>query len=102
MMQLTQTEKEIQYQILTWLWYNRIFSWRNHSTGIFDPSKGIYRKRNSQFDKLGTSDILGIHKTRPFAIEVKSEKGVVTEAQKQFIFDFNEAGGVAFVARSLR
>lgn len=35
------------------------------------------------------------------AIELKAPKGIVSPAQQQFIDSINEAGGLAFVARSL-
>jgi hypothetical protein len=34
-------------------------------------------------------------------IEIKSQKGTVSEYQKAFIDRINQAGGLAFVARSL-
>jgi hypothetical protein len=49
----------------------------------------------------GVPDIIGIHKGRMIAIELKAPKGVVSEAQQEFIDRINEAGGLAFVARSL-
>jgi penicillin-binding protein-related factor A (putative recombinase) len=49
----------------------------------------------------GVPDIIGCFKGRLIGIEIKSEKGVVSESQKEFIENINRAGGLAFVARSL-
>ena len=49
----------------------------------------------------GVSDIIGIHKGRMIAIELKAPKGTVSPAQEEFIRRINEAGGLAFVARTL-
>jgi hypothetical protein len=94
-------EKPIENQILTWLRLKGVFAWKNQSTGIFDPRKGIFRKSNNPFHINGVSDILGVWHGRPLAIEVKSETGRVSDAQKEFITRFREAGGIAFIARSI-
>ena len=49
----------------------------------------------------GVSDIIGCHQGRMIAIELKAPKGTVSPAQKEFIDRINEAGGLAFVARTL-
>ena len=49
----------------------------------------------------GIPDIIGCFKGRMIGIEVKSQKGTVSEYQKAFIDRINQAGGLAFVARSL-
>lgn len=49
----------------------------------------------------GVPDILGVHKGRLIAIELKAPKGTVSPAQQEFIDRINEAGGLAFVARTL-
>ena len=49
----------------------------------------------------GVPDIIGCFKGRLIGIEIKSEKGVVSEYQKEFIENINRAGGLAFVARSV-
>ena len=49
----------------------------------------------------GVSDIIGCKDGRFLAIEIKTEKGRVTPHQQRFLDRVNEAGGVAFVARSI-
>lgn len=79
---------------------NDVMFWLNSSTAIYDPIKKIRRRNNSPYQMLGTADILGIVRGRPLAIEVKSEKGRLSEHQKIFLLDFSSNGGVALVARS--
>lgn len=94
-------ESLIQNQILTWLTQRKIFVWRNNSVGVYDPVKRLYRKNMSKFSLNGTSDILGIIEGKLLAIEVKSETGRVSDAQKKFLNEVNAQGGVAFVARNV-
>ena len=49
----------------------------------------------------GIADIIGCYQGRMFAIEVKTERGCVTAYQQRFIDRVNDAGGLAFVARSI-
>ncbi len=96
------SEKEIQNQILTWLWYQRVDCWQNDSVGIFDVRSGRFRKKG-KFFVHGRPDIEGILSPtgKWFGIECKAAKGVVSDAQKEFIYRIQLAGGLIFVARSL-
>jgi hypothetical protein len=98
----TVSEKEIQNQILTWLWYNRINAWQNDSVGIYDAKKRCFRKKG-KFHVNGRPDIEGVlHGSgRYFGIEVKTATGVVSESQKEFMMRISSLGGIIFVARSL-
>jgi hypothetical protein len=49
----------------------------------------------------GISDIIGCYKGRMIAIELKAPKGVLSLAQEEFIRRINDAGGLAFCARSI-
>jgi penicillin-binding protein-related factor A (putative recombinase) len=77
------------------------FFWVNESVGIFDPRRGIYRKKNSPYQKKGVADILGIYDGVPIAIEVKSKTGRLSPDQSKFLSDFTNAGGIVCVARSI-
>jgi hypothetical protein len=92
-------ESDIQRQILDYLKIKKIFAWRNNSVGIYDPIKRIYRKNPQTMQ--GVSDIIGIYKTKPMFIEIKSEKGIVSSEQEYFIERIKQEGGIAFVARSV-
>lgn len=95
-------EQRIKNEILSFLSHlPGGFFWPVDSTGIYDPVKGVFRRKNSIFHIRGVSDIIGIKNGRPIAIEVKSKRGVVSDYQKEFLRRFNEAGGLGFVARSL-
>jgi len=95
-------EQLIKNQILYWLEYQpKCMSWPNDTVGIFDVSKGIYRKKNSRFHRKGIADILGIWDKKPLAIEVKSKVGRASPEQKKFLADFEYHGGIAILARSL-
>lgn len=95
-------EGEIKNAILEYLSYlSDCFVWPVHSVGVYDPIKRIYRKNHSKYHRNGVSDICGIYKARPLAIEVKAPKGVLSDHQKSFINEFRRHGGIAFVARSV-
>lgn len=95
-------EQRIKNEILSYLCsINGGFFYPIDSTGIYDPVKKTFRKKNSIFHVRGVSDILGLLRGRAIAIEVKSKVGIVSDYQKRFIERFNEAGGLAFVARSI-
>ena len=67
-----------------------------NSVGIF-----AWKEWGGPMSTPGVPDIIGCFKGRLIGIEIKSEKGVVSEYQKEFIENINRAGGLAFVARSL-
>lgn len=50
----------------------------------------------------GVPDLICCFKGRLVGIEIKAEKGVVSDYQKEFIDRINEAGGLAFVARDIQ
>jgi len=96
-------EQVLKRAICEWLSYKakHCMFWYQPSTGIWDRKKRCYRKLNSPYDKPGKSDILGIWKGRPLAIEVKWGKNVASEDQKKFLKEFEENGGIAILAYSL-
>jgi len=49
---------------------------------------------------VGSSDLIGVLNGRFVAVEVKTAKGRLSDAQKKFIDRVNEAGALAIVARS--
>ena len=91
------TEAELQRSILYYL--NRqhdCFAWRNNSQGTFDPKRQLYRRKVG-FDIKGVSDILGVHRGRFIAIEVKSKTGKLSPAQIAFLSKINRMGGLALM-----
>lgn len=60
-----------------------------------------YKNHGGLGSAPGLPDITGCMKDgKAFWIEVKTEKGVLSDKQKQFIENINRSGGYAFVARS--
>lgn len=51
--------------------------------------------------RAGVSDLIILHKGVVYALELKAPGGATTEAQDQFLTDWNNAGGIAFVAEGL-
>jgi VRR-NUC domain len=91
------SEAEIKRQICEWLELQR-----KHC--LFFLATGVSASRNtrrSRFMTAGLSDIVGIWKGQPLFIEVKTPKGIVSDAQHDFLDDVVLHGGIAFVARSV-
>ena len=63
-----------------------IFHWKNH--GGLGSAPGL-------------PDICAVYKGRLVAIELKAPRGVLSDYQQQFIDRINEAGGLAFMAKTL-
>jgi hypothetical protein len=112
------TEKVIENQILTYLKYKKIFTFKNQSTGIFDPKKKVFRKSNNVHHINGVSDILGIVDGKFLAIEVKKPyvskktnqfkyrtqeelEKLASEDQINFVNRVKSLGGIAFFADSI-
>ena len=91
-------EQHIQKQILDYLRYRGIPCYKHQNAGIRKPD-GSYIPTHTR----GVSDIIGcMPKTGRFlAIEVKRPGGKATPEQQHFIDTINQAGGLAFVARSV-
>jgi len=92
-------ESDIEIQILTWL--NQqvdCFAFKINQSGFHD-GKGWRKRTNGSLN--GISDIIGIYKGKPLAVEVKNSTGTVTDEQKRFLSHYQKMGGIAFVARSL-
>ncbi len=79
-------ESDITKQIRDYLKIRQVFHWKQ--------IQGLGSAK-------GVSDILGIYKGKPLAIEVKTSKGKLSENQIYFLQNFKREGGIAFVARSV-
>jgi len=88
-------ESALQKQILEYLKIKKVFAWKNHSTGIYDPARRIFRTNTSV---KGVSDILGILPNGRFlAIEVKIKPNKLSDNQHNFLVDINNNKGLALV-----
>ena len=102
-------EKQIETSILDYLNSLRgCFSFKIHTGGIYDPKTKRLRTLANKHQHKGTSEIVGIHKGKFFAMEVKrpkteiSSKTYATKDQKLFIKRIIDNGGAAGVVRSVR
>lgn len=85
-MQTHTREKAITHAIRGLLKTLRVFHWKEHGGLGSTP---------------GVPDIIGCYHGRMLGIEVKTDRGRVSEHQQRFIDNINAAGGIAFVARSI-
>jgi hypothetical protein len=79
-------ETEITHSIRSLLKQFGIFHWKNHGGPM--GAKGV-------------SDILGCYQGKMLAIEVKTAIGKTSPEQDRFLQNVIDAGGTAFVARSM-
>jgi penicillin-binding protein-related factor A (putative recombinase) len=91
----------IKKSICEYLTYMGVFFWVNSSTGIYDAKRKIFRANKSPYQKRGVPDILGIYKGKPFACEVKSATGRLSNEQKAFMAEYAFHGAFCFMARSV-
>jgi penicillin-binding protein-related factor A (putative recombinase) len=100
--ELSISEKTIETSILAFLslHQDKVMCFKVENGGVFDQKRGAFRF-NKSTRTLGIPDILGIFKGLPLAIEVKSQKGRLSEHQAQFLSKWAKHGGIAFVARSI-
>jgi hypothetical protein len=91
-------ESEIQRSCLEYL--NLIkygFAFRVQTTGIYDPTKKVFRKNYNK----GIADIIFIYRGECICIEVKSEKGQLRPDQKLWAGRVQDAEGIYLVVHSL-
>lgn len=87
-------EKDVKNFIIDHLRRLRVFCWNQPTVGIPDGQGGFRTTGNR-----GVADVIGILSGGRFlAIEVKTEKGKVSEYQADFLRNVNEHGGVGIVA----
>ena len=87
-------ETVIQKEIITYL--NKLkdtYVYKQHNIA---PAN---RKNNVN---IGQSDIIGLHKGKFLAIEVKQPNKKATPKQEKYINKINSCGGIGFVAHSLQ
>jgi hypothetical protein len=92
-------ERDIQRQILYHLRLRRIFCFR-FNTGAFSSAYGG-KARFVRFGLPGGPDIFALKEGHLYAIEVKGPRGMQSRQQVVFQHEFEKAGGVYLVARSL-
>lgn len=92
-------EGDLVKSCLDYLAAKRIFAFRINTTGVFDPSKQIFRKFTGM---KGVSDILGILPNGKFmSLECKIKPNKPTEDQDLFMDNVTDNGGVALLVYSI-
>lgn len=92
-------EADVQKSILEYLAVKKIFHFRNNSGAMGGEYKG--KRWFMRFGAIGSPDIICVVNGRFIGIEVKGEKGVQSEHQKEFQRRLEEAGGRYIMARSI-
>lgn len=89
---------ETTQKILNFFFMNRIFAWRNNTSGIFDRRSNVYRASQ----KTGVADILAVlpPSGRLCAVEVKTGRDYLKPEQKGFKRNVESMGALAFVVNS--
>jgi hypothetical protein len=101
-MSKAQPESIIKKAVYTYLSLcPEFFGWVETTGGIFDPVSKKFRKRTGTGMRVGTSDIIGIWNGQGIAVEVKTKRGRLTEAQELFQAQFIAKGGLAVTVRSM-
>jgi hypothetical protein len=95
-------ESAILAQILDYLKIRGVLHWRQNSGAFALAAQGHTKRRFFRAGAPGISDVIGVLPGGRFlAIEVKREGEYPTDAQLAFMTNVNDAGGLAFVARSV-
>lgn len=63
--------------------------------------RNLYGAIQFPYAPKGVSDILGIFRGKPIAIEVKMAQGRISKEQSEFLATFKRFGGIAMVVRSI-
>lgn len=92
------SEQDTVNAILEYLHYVGHYCWRNNTGAFKKQSGGFYR-----YGKVGSSDILGVHRTngKMIAIEVKQKGNKPTAFQLDFLTAIQERGGIAGVVHDI-
>ncbi|MEK7994731.1 MAG: VRR-NUC domain-containing protein [Planctomycetota bacterium] len=93
-------EGEIVNAICEYLTLKRRFFYRHNQIPVFNKDRGTFRAM-PKYSMRGVPDIICVKDGRYIGIEVKTEKGVLSEHQHEFGRGLMLAGGDYLVARSL-
>ena len=93
-------EGEIVNAICEYLALKKRFFYRNNNTPIFDPTRKGFRAM-PKYTMRGIPDIICVNDARYIGIEVKTEKGRLSEDQHEFGRSFILAGGKYIVAHGI-
>ena len=95
-------EKIIQKSILEYLQYHPDIAWAERMNVGAHVISDKNSRRYVRYAFKGCSDIIGQLKNgKILAVEVKSEKGVLSDFQREFIDKVRSNSGIALMARSI-
>lgn len=87
-------------QVIKVLSLKGCFAWRCQSSGIWDPTKKVYRANSAT---KGISDVLAFKldgTARLIAIEIKANRDKLSPEQAAFLQAVNDAGGLGRVVKT--
>ena len=90
-------EQIIQKNILTWLTLKKWFAFKINNVGIYKQATGSYIPSQTK----GICDIIAIKDGEVIFVECKSEKGKLSQSQKEFCDTIISHGGHYIIARSI-
>lgn len=94
------SEHAIEQQILEWLNLEGWLAWKLKDSASYDPGQKKFLTPGG-FRINGVSDVVAVKDGVVLFLEVKTEKGRQSDAQKMFEKKLAEKGGRYFVVRSL-
>lgn len=89
-------ELTLQREIWEYLTAKGVFCWID-----FQPMTPGWNQRHRHKSSVGVSDIVGVYKGKPLAIEVKVKAKKGTPKQEEFLERMRIEGGLGFIARNL-
>ncbi len=93
-------EGQIVNAICDYLALKKRFFYRNNNTPIYDPARKTFRAM-PKYTMRGIPDIICVKDGRYIGIEVKTDKGTLSEHQHEFGRGLTLAGGDYVVARCI-
>jgi hypothetical protein len=109
-MRLSMKEIDVVRACLDWLALHRIMAWRCNNTGVFDPTRKVFRS----FQGLkGVSDILGVFPQTVeldgepvtfgnfLAVECKRPGEELRDDQAAFLQNIRDRGGIGLCVHSV-
>jgi len=95
------SEAQIEMSICHYLQVRGFFFWKAPNGGFFDTKTKRFRKHVNPYVRNGIPDIILVHKGQFIGLEVKSEKGRLSDDQKYFHQEAEKNGAKLFVVRSI-
>jgi hypothetical protein len=94
---VSQPESAVVNAAIQYLWARGCYVWRNNS-GAYKPEGS---RRYIRFGTPGSADILGVAPGgHILAVECKTDRGKVSDAQQRFLDAITAHGGIALVVRT--